>query len=249
MTLSASLKGFRPAFWPTVTALPMFLVLIGLGVWQLERLQWKETLIAERSAALASPPIPLPDTLEEARRLEYHPVRVAGTFLNDHELFLGASSDAGTTGFHLLTPLRLAEGRLVLVNRGWIPGELKDKSKRAAGEPQGPVEIEGLLRVPSKGWPGWMDWALPVNDCAKNYWFWVDIQAMAACSHLANVLPFAVDAGKATNPGGYPRGGVTRVALPNDHLQYAITWFVLAGVLAVIYVVHHVKRASGALLP
>src|SRR5262245_31512256 len=104
---------FRPAFWPTVIALPMFLVLLGLGVWQLERLQWKERLITARTAALAAPRVTTaPDSLDAAQRLEFHHVRVRGTFLNDKELFLGASNEAGTTGFHLLTPLRLADGTL-----------------------------------------------------------------------------------------------------------------------------------------
>jgi surfeit locus 1 family protein len=230
---------FRPSFWPTVIALPMFVVLLGLGFWQLERLHWKEGLIAERAAALASPPAPLPTSLGDAEHLEFHPVRVSGEFLNDREFFLGASSDGGTTGFHVVTPLRLADGSLVLVNRGWIPGELKDPGKRAAGQLAGPVTVEGLLRRPTKGWPSWLDWALPANDCGKNYWFWIDIPAMARCGGLERVLPFTVDAGPARNPGGFPRGGTTRLGLPNDHLQYAITWFVLAGVLAVIYVVYH----------
>lgn len=237
---------FRPAFWPTVTAIPAFLLLIGLGVWQLERLQWKEALIAERSAALTAPPVALPGSLEAARGMEYHPVRATGEFLNDHEFFLGASNDAGTTGFHVITPLRLADGTLLLVDRGWIPGDLRDPAKRAAGQLGGTVEVEGLLRIPAKGWPGWLDWALPANDCGKNYWFWIDISAMARCGGLARMLPFTVDAGPAANPGGYPRGGITRTALPNDHLQYAITWFVLAGALAVIYVLYHRPRSMAA---
>jgi surfeit locus 1 family protein len=235
---------FRPAFWPTVTALPLFLILLGLGVWQLERLHWKEALIAQRTAALAASPAALPADLAAARGMEYHPVRVHGEFLNDHELFLGASSDAGTTGFHVITPLRLGDGALLLVDRGWIPGELKDPAKREAGELVGPVDLEGLVRLPTKGWPDWMDWALPVNDCARNYWFWIDIPAMARCGGLDRVLPFTVDAGPAANPGGYPRGGVTRTELPNDHLQYAITWFALAVVLAVIFVVYHSKLSK-----
>jgi surfeit locus 1 family protein len=235
---------FRPTFWPTVTALPFFLVLLGLGIWQLERLQWKEALIAQRAAALAAAPTTLPADLASASGMEFRPVRVSGEFLNDHEFFLGASNDGGTTGFHVITPLRLDDGALLLVNRGWIPGELKDPAKRAAGELSGPVEIEGLVRLPTKGWPDWLDWALPANDCGRNYWFWIDIKAMARCGGLDRVLPFTVDAGPAANPGGYPRGGVTRTALPNDHLQYAITWFSLAGVLAVIFVVYHRQRSS-----
>ena len=228
---------FRPAFWPTVTALPFFLVLLGLGIWQLERLQWKEALIAERAVALASPPTTLPTDLAAARAMEYRPVRASGTLLNDHEFFLGASNDAGQTGFHVITPLRLPDGQLLLVNRGWISGDLKDPAKREAGQLAGTVEIEGLVRLPVKGWPDWLDWALPANDCARNYWFWLDLKAMASCGGLERVLPFMIDAGPAPNPGGWPRGGVTRTALPNDHLQYAITWFALAVAVVVITII------------
>jgi len=232
---------FRPAFWPTVMALPAFLVLIGLGIWQLERLHWKEGLIAARAAAIAAPPADVPRSAADAGAMEFRHVRATGQFLNDHEFFLGASSKGGTTGYHVITPLRLADGSLLLVDRGWIPGNLKDKAARAAGEPGGTVTVEGLLRRGMKARPNWF---VPDNRCDINYWFWIDIAGMARCGGLENVLPFTVDAGPTPNPGGYPRGGVTRVALPNDHLLYAITWFALAIGLAVIYGLYHRGRMA-----
>jgi surfeit locus 1 family protein len=227
---------FRPAFWPMLIAGAGFLLLIGLGIWQLERLQWKTELIADRAAALAAAPVPVPQDSEAARRLDFHRVRAEGEFLHDHELFLGASNPAGTTGFHVVTPLRLADGRLLLVDRGWIPADRRDPGSRVAGQLAGTLAVEGILRWPVKGWPDWLDWALPSNDCGRNYWFWIDPAAMARCSGLSNVLPYALEAGPAANPGGLPRGGVTRTDPRNDHLQYAITWFALAAALAVIYV-------------
>jgi surfeit locus 1 family protein len=226
----------QPAFWPTLMAVPAFLVLVGLGVWQLERLHWKEGLIAAREAAVAAPTIDVPHSAVEAAAMAFRHVRATGGFLNDREFFLGASDEAGTTGFHVIAPLRLADGKLLLVDRGWIPGNLKDPATRRAGELDGIVTVEGLLRLGASGKPSWF---VPDNRCDINYWFWTDIAGMASCFGLENVLPFTVDAGPAPNPGGYPRGGVTRVALPNDHLQYAITWFALAIGLAVIYVLYH----------
>jgi surfeit locus 1 family protein len=228
--------GLRPAFWPTLMAVPALLVLVGLGIWQLERLHWKEGLIAAREAALAAPATDVPRSAGEAAAMEFRHVRATGEFLNDREFLLGASDEAGTTGFHVITPLRLADGKLLLVDRGWIPGSLKDPVTRRAGELGGTVTVEGLLRLGASGKPSWF---VPDNRCDINYWFWTDLAGMASCGGLQNVLPFTVDAGPTPNPGGYPRGGVTRIALPNDHLQYAITWFALAIGLAVIYVVYH----------
>jgi surfeit locus 1 family protein len=223
---------FRPAFWPTVISVPAFLVLLGLGFWQLERLHWKEGLIAAREAAVTAPATELPHSAAEAATMEFRHVRATGEFLNDHEFFLGASNEAGTTGFHVITPLRLADGRVLLVDRGWIPGNLKDPAKRREGELMGTVTVEGLLRLGRTERPNWF---VPENRCDINYWFWIDIAGMARCGGLHDVLPFTVDAGPAPNPGGYPRGGITRVALPNDHLQYAITWFGLAFAMAIAF--------------
>lgn len=222
---------FRPAFWPTVIALPAFLVLLALGTWQLERLAWKTELNAERAAASQSAPIPLPRTLEEAEADKFHPVRVEGVFDHARERFVAASNERGQVGVHVLTPLRLDDGRVLLVNRGFVPSELKDPERRKEGQLEGRVTVEGLIRVPPAGKPSWF---APDNVPEANMWFWMDPAAMAP-----DALPFYVDAGPAPNPGGWPKGGVTRLFLPNDHLQYAITWYALAVALAVIYVVYH----------
>ena len=164
-----------------------------------------------------------------------------GVFLHDEEVFLGATSEAGGQGYQVLTPLRETDGRIVFVNRGYIPGELKDPAKRAAGETAGMVRVEGLLRLPPSGRPAWF---LPDNRPDLNYWFWVDLPAMGAAEKLEQVAPFYIDADASPNPGGWPRGGVTRLALPNNHLQYAITWFSLAIALTVIYVLFHRRNGE-----
>jgi surfeit locus 1 family protein len=233
--------GFRPLFWPTAISLPLLLVLLGLGVWQLERLQWKEGLIAARAAAIAAPPIAAPRGLDAARGMEFRHVAATGAFLNDKEIFLGATDEGGETGFHLLTPLRLDDGALLLVDRGWLPGNRKDPATRAAGQLAGTVTVEGLLRIVPTARPNWF---VPDNDCAKNYWFWVEGPAIQRCFGLDRLLPIYMDAGPAPNPGGFPKGGITRTALPNDHLAYAITWFALAAGLIVVYVVFHLQQRA-----
>jgi surfeit locus 1 family protein len=238
---SATISGFRPQLWPTVIALPIVLLCLALGAWQVQRLHWKEGLIAARAAALAAPLVAVPQDSTAARAMEFHRVTDQGAFLNDKEIFLGAISDAGVNGYQILTPLREPGGRIVFVNRGFVPAELKDRAKRLTGEPVGPVRIEGLLRRPPGGRPNWL---LPDNRPDLNYWFWVDLPAMAAADRLEHVAPFYIDADATLNPGGWPQGGVTRLELPNNHLQYAITWFSLAVAMIVIYVLFHRRNAE-----
>ncbi len=235
------MTNFRPLLWPTVFSLPMLLICLALGAWQVERLFWKEDLIAQRQAAVAAAPAAVPKTLAEARDMEFHHVSDEGVFLNDKEIFLGATSEAGGLGYQVLTPLLEPAGRVVFVNRGYIPSELRDPAKRAAGQIAGTVRVQGLLRLPSTGRPNWF---LPDNRPDLNYWFWVDLSAMSAADKLDRVAPFYIDADTTPNPGGWPKGGVTRLTLPNNHLQYAITWFSLAVALLVIYVLYHRRNAG-----
>jgi surfeit locus 1 family protein len=232
---------FRPRLAPTLFTIPVVAVLVALGVWQLQRLEWKSRLIAERATAVAAAPVSPPQTLAEARALEFHRVTVEGVFLHDKEIVRNAIAAKGDAGFDVLTPLRDAAGRIVFVNRGFVPTELKDPATRPAGQLAGTVRVSGLLRVPPQEKPGWF---IPDNRPDSNAWFWIDLPAMAAADGLANVAPFYIDADAAPNPGGWPKGGVTLLALPNDHLQYAITWFSLAAALMVIYVVYH-SRGGG----
>jgi len=138
----------------------------------------------------------------------------------------------------VLTPLREPEGRIVFVNRGFVPTNLRAPASRAAAPLAGTVHIRGLLRLPRAKKPSWF---IPDNRPDLNYWFWIDLPAMAAADHLdlANFAPFYIDADASPNPGGWPQGGVTPLSLPDNHLQYAITWFSLAAALVVIYVVYH----------
>ena len=237
----ARMTRFRPLLWPTVFTLPVLLLLLGLGSWQIERLFWKRDLIAQRQAALAAAPILAPRSSQDARGKEFRHVSDVGVYLHDKEIFLGATSEAGRSGYQVLTPLQEAGGRLVFINRGFIPAELKDRAKRPAGEVAGPVRVTGLLRLPPAKKPVWF---LPDNRPDLNYWFWVDLPAMAAADKIERAAPFYIDADATPNPGGWPKGGVTRLELPNNHLQYAFTWFSLAVALIVVYVLYHRRNAG-----
>src|ERR1051326_8167134 len=120
---------FRPTFWPTVFTVPAVLLMLGLGVWQIGRLQWKEGLIAERTERTTAPAIPLPEDGANLANAEYRHVSLTGEFLHDKEMFLGARSLNGNPGYHLVTPFRLPNNRVVLVDRGWIPLDRKTADK------------------------------------------------------------------------------------------------------------------------
>ncbi len=235
------MEWFRPRLWPTVFALPAVLLLLGLGIWQVQRLHWKEELIAERRAATSVAAVPLPRGGAVTPAMEFRHVFARGVFLNDKEILVYASPRLGKSGFDVLTPLAPPAGRFVSPPRGCGRGGPPTPAPRPAGEIAGPVRVAGLLRLPPRGRPNWF---VPDNDPGRNRWFWIDLPKMAAADGLKRVAPYYVDADARPNPGGWPLGGLTRVRLPNNHLQYALTWFSLAVALLVIYVLYHRDRGS-----
>ncbi|AMM83809.1 cytochrome c oxidase assembly protein [Martelella sp. AD-3] len=215
-------------------ALFAFTALILLGNWQVRRLHWKEALLATVEARLAASPVPLAEIetmAAEGADIRYRPVTVRGAFEHDRERHYFATFE-GLSGYYVYTPLRLEDGRMVFVNRGFVPFDRKEAATRAEGQVEGPVTITGLARERLSGKPSFL---VPENDLSKNIFYWKDLDAMAASAGLdgETVLPFFIDAGDAGNPGGLPVGGVTRISFPNNHLQYAVTWYGLAAVLAV----------------
>jgi surfeit locus 1 family protein len=227
---------FRPTLWPTLFSVPALIVLIALCVWQVQRLSWKQALIAERETRVAAEPVALPAAGGDPADIEFRRVRFEGAFAHDKELYLGARSLNGSAGYHVLTPFALTGGGSVLVDRGWVPVERKLPDQRPEGQVTGTQTLEAVARVPHG-----QAWLQPDNEPQHNMWFFVDLPAMAKATGVDLRTDLYVDAGPAGNPGKYPVGGQTRIELPNDHLQYAITWGLLALALAVIYVLYHLK--------
>lgn len=236
--------------WPVAGALALaaFAVLIGLGLWQVERLQWKEGLMRQIEARVSSAPRPLGE-IEELYRttgdVDYVPVTASGTFLHDGERHFLATWK-GEAGFYVYTPLQLADQRILFVNRGFVPYAMKDSSKRRMGQVQGVVTITGLARNALPGKPSSL---VPDNDPDGNIFYWKDRDGMARSARLAGgvtILPMFIDAGSAPNPGGLPVGGVTLIDMPNNHLQYALTWFGLAGALAGVVVMMVLRGRRGS---
>ncbi|HET9149176.1 MAG TPA: SURF1 family protein [Alphaproteobacteria bacterium] len=237
--MSFPVFGVRPRLVPTVSAGLAFLVLIGLGTWQVERLQWKTALLRDIAERMSTEPTLLPGPPFAV--MEYERVRATGHFLNDRELHLFARSDKGQIGYDILTPLVLDRGGAVLVNRGYVPTDRRDPATRRDGEVPGTVTVTGIVRIPRKPM---LSWLLPDNKPDQNQWIWTDLPAMAASIGVQPLAPFVIEADATPNPGGLPVGGQTRLNIPNDHLQYALTWYALAAILAVMFVVYHRRQAK-----
>ncbi len=216
-----------------------FVFLLGLGTWQMERLRWKEALLADIDARAAAPPLAAPAAAPDLP--EYTPIRAEGVFRHDLELLLVPRTRAGTAGAHVLTPLVRSGAPALLVNRGFVPVALEAAAARPAGNPPGPVRIEGVLRLEHTPGP-----FVPDNRPASGEWYAIDLGAMAEATGLA-LAPYVLQAGDAPNPGGWPAGVPAGITIRNPHLGYALTWYGLAAVLAVCVCV--LARRSGGPRP
>ena len=228
----------RPMFWPTVFSVPVLILCLGLSAWQMERREWKLGILERIAVNQAAAPATLDDLLKgDPLAHEYGRAKIAGTFLHDKEFHLAARSMKNTVGMQIVTPIRTDDGRIVLFDRGWVPSEKKEPDKRAAGQVAGRVELTGIVRRSQV-----QRQFAPDNVPDKNVWFHVDVPLMRK---LAGGTPdprldtFFLEADATPNPGGLPIGGQTRLDIPNDHLQYAITWFGIALALIGVYLAFH----------
>lgn len=219
-----------PSLWLTVLSLTAFALLIALGVWQIDRRAWKLALIDRVEQRVHAPAQPIPSPASwpavSAASDEYRHVSVTGRFLHGRETLVQAVTEEGP-GYWVLTPLLRDDGTQVLVNRGFVPSERRDASARRDGNPDGEVEITGLLRMtePKGGF-------LRNNVPQHNRWYSRDVAAIVAARGLQNAAPFFVDADAGSQSAGGPIGGLTVIRFPNNHLIYALTWFALAFMLA-----------------
>ncbi|API56437.1 hypothetical protein BMW22_33710 (plasmid) [Rhizobium leguminosarum] len=217
--------------------------LSALGTWQVERLAWKRDLIGRVDQRVHAAPTPAPTRADwdkvNATDDEYRRVAAVGMLANDKETLVYASTALGP-GYWVMTPLTLADGTSILVNRGFVPTDRRDPATRREGQPSGPAEITGLMRMTEpKGS------LLQSNDVAADRWYSRDVVAIAEKRGVSAPAPYFIDADATANPGGLPVGGLTVIAFPNNHLLYAITWYGLAAmVLALLVFVLRGERAA-----
>ena len=201
-----------------------FCLFLALGTWQVERREWKLALIGRVETRVHARPVSAPPRAEwpqvKTESHEYRHVSATGVFLPKSQTRVQALTELGA-GFWLMTPLRMADGGIVLVNRGFVSGELP-----LPEGPPGTVTVTGLLRMPEPG-----GGFLRRNEASANRWYSRDVQAIADARAIGPVAPYFIDAD--VSPGarddtGSPVGGLTVIAFHNNHLIYAVTWYTLA---------------------
>lgn len=229
---------FRPTLWPTLITIPALIVLVLLGTWQVQRLHWKTDLIDKlnnRSTATAVAP---PSDGDDLEPFQFQRVAVDGVFQHDQERFLIGRALNGKPGIHILTPLKPDDGSdAILVDRGWVPFERREAATRRGGQIEGPVTVEGIVRLQNP--PGYFT---PENEPANNTWYFVDTDGMSKAAGMPLRSGYYIVSDVADLPGGLPKGGQWRLDLRNDHFAYALTWYGLAFALLVIYIVYHRRQ-------
>jgi surfeit locus 1 family protein len=211
-------------------------ILVGLGIWQLHRLAWKEALIAEVSARANAPPVSAPDEAEwpglRPEDYEYRHVRVTGSFDPALRALVFRALEKprgkyGGQGFLAMVPLHLTNGASIIVNRGFVP---TDRKAQAEAVPTGESEIVGLMRASEP-----RNLFTPADNPATGEWYTRDPEGIAAALGVARAAPFTIDADAGADPNALPEGGETVLAFPNNHFEYALTWFGMAIALVGVF--------------
>jgi surfeit locus 1 family protein len=244
VTFTERNRGRRSWVGLLIPAALAFAVLVALGTWQLQRKTWKEGLIAaidERSqAAPAALPPPsawagLDPATDEYRRFTFE-AKFASS--GDALIYAAASAfrpDVSGFGLWVFTPAQLADGSRVVINRGFVPSDTSWKAN-VSPPPSGNITITGAMR-----WPDRRSWFTPQDNAGQNVFFVRDPAAIAAAKGWGPVAPFYIEQESPVPPGGFPQPGKLVPSLSNNHLQYAVTWYGLALVLAGVFVAYVVK--------
>jgi surfeit locus 1 family protein len=217
-----------------------FSLLTGLGVWQVQRLAWKQDLIARMEAQVASEPVRVREIearLAAGEDVEFMRVTATGRFVHDRELFVFTTRD-GEMGWKLVTPLDMGDTGL-LVDRGFIPYDLKAPAARPESRSEGTVSVTGVV------WPHAAGRApfVPDNDVDANIWHWWALPAMAEAAGVERAAPFILQAEPQPGDPAWPLASIPDPAdIPNRHLGYAITWFGLAAMLVVVNGLYLARR-------
>jgi surfeit locus 1 family protein len=222
---------------PAVATIVCAALLVSLGVWQLRRLAWKEALIAAVESRAHAAPVAAPPESEWSRLdpsdYEYRRVRLVGVFDGSRQVtvFRALSEPRGRyggPGYLVMTPLMLADGAAVLIDRGFVPDA--QKAAAANGLSGGETTVVGLMRASEA-----RNLFTPADDPASGQWFTRDVETIARAEKLTRVAPFFVDADAEPDPAALPEGGETILAFPNNHLSYALTWFGMAAALMGVF--------------
>lgn len=229
---------FRPALWMTIFSLLAFSMLIALGSWQVARLQVKNEIIDKFTSRAHSKAI-TPPSVDTAEMYEYQRLMVRGTWLHDAEIHLTGRTFEGTAGYHLITPMQLEDGRILLMNRGWVGEDYRFSSSRPSTLTTGLVEIDAILRLPPR-----KGYFVPENDFSGNHWFTLNPDEITKHHQLGDNVILTYTADVLREEGAYvmPIGAAVNINIANNHLQYALTWYGLALCLLGVYFSWHVQQ-------
>ncbi|MDH4113750.1 MAG: SURF1 family protein [Actinomycetota bacterium] len=217
----------------TLFAIAVVVLCARLGVWQLDRLEGRRSFNERYAAGLAAAPTPLERLLRGGDALAYRRAIVKGRYDTDHEVILYGRSLEGRTGNHVLTPLVLADGRAIVVDRGWVPFEMDTPPVSAAAPPAGEVEVRGPLFAPQPGGAGEVQEGQGRVTTVRT----VDVEAIARDVPY-ELVPWFVQLQTQT-----PTSGELPVTEPppeltdGPHLNYAFQWFAFASIAAIGYVI------------
>ena len=227
---------FRPFFWLTTVTVPALLVLVGLGTWQLGRLQWKNDLITSFESRISAPEIPVPASDSGLDDIEFSRLQLVGRFIHDKEVFMTGRTYEGNAGFHVVTPFELDDGRLILINRGWVSEDYRDPLKRSFSNFEGTVKVSGILRR-----PGQKGYFVPENEPENGFWFTLVPEQIADYLRLrpSAIRTFYADALRTSDVLTLPIAAKTELNLRNAHLSYALTWYGIALALIGVYLAFH----------
>lgn len=228
---------------PALLSLVGLGILLGLGVWQMQRKAWKDGLVAKIEARTTQPPVAFNDALKILRKnrddVDYLPVTVTGEMVHDQEVYFYAPDPKLGPGVHVYTPLRYAADKIVWLNRGFVLDGDVPRDNRTDGLPNGEITVSGVIRLAPSSKASMFT---PNNDFVKRRFYWRDLNNMHAIAFdklKVSAVPFFIDLvidGQPASAKG-PEGGVTRVRLSNRHLEYALTWFGLAATLLVMFAI------------
>ncbi|KAJ1653341.1 surf-like protein [Dispira simplex] len=215
------------------------LICVGLGTWQLYRLQWKEDLIAKVDNRLAQPVAALPKRVNPLTFIsdwEYRRVLLVGKLHHEQEMLLGPRAYEGENGFLVITPLEREDGSKVLVKRGWIDKKKADPRNRPESRGTDLYTIYGMVRCGEQA-----NNFTPPNKPEQNEWYVADVNEMAAHTHSIPLLVEEIYDPKTTYPSkmlisnGIPLGRQASVEIRNNHLEYVVTWYALAAATAIMF--------------
>lgn len=217
----------------TVFAIVAVVTCVMLGLWQLDRLEERRGLNDRFAAGLAIAPAPLQDLLADASALEYRRAIATGRYDTEHEVILYGRTLNGQAGNHVLTPLVLADGRAVIVDRGWVPFEMDEPPVPAATPPSGEVEVEGALLASRPGGAGEIQPGAERVTTVRT----VDIEAIARDVPYELVPWFLQLRIQSPAAGSFPVPEPAPELTEGPHLGYAFQWFAFAVIAAVGYVI------------